>query len=315
MFGFFKSPLGVDLGASSLKVVQVQGKTVSVAAVVDIEERRHDAAALGNQLEGFFKSLGLEGKPAVVNLPGAHAFIRTVTLPKMPAKELKEALMWEVKKQLPYPLEEVVFDYVSAESGEHIAVTYAASEKYYAEAHIAPLKAAGLDVVALDINPLCLLRTIRPATSGNVVVLDMGAMSTEIHIVKNGILRITRAVGTGGPQLRRRLVLDGLSEEEAERVLKEGSREELSGPLSEISLEVSRSIDFYKANFKEKTIAEIILVGGVSLNPGVRDFFSEAFGLSVSVPDPFKDLRLADEGMRPLGPLFAIAAGLARRQS
>jgi Tfp pilus assembly PilM family ATPase len=115
--------------------------------------------------------------------------------------------------------------------------------------------------------------------------------------------------------MKGRLVLEGLSEEEAEKVLREGSREQLSGPLSDISLEVSRSIDFYKANFKEKAIAEIILAGGVSLNPGVRDFFSEAFGLPVTVPDPFKDLHLADEGMRPLGPLFAIAAGLARRQA
>ncbi len=315
MFGFFKSPLGVDLGASSLKVVQVQGKTVSVAAIVDIEKHRHDAGALGSQLEGFFKGLGLGGTPAVANVPGSHTFIRTVMLPKMPAKELKAALMWEVKKQLPYPLEDAVFDYVSAESGEHIAVTFAASEKYYAEAHIAPLKGAGLDVMALDINPLCLLRTIRPATAGNVVVLDMGATSTEIHIVKNNILRITRTVGAGGDQLKRGLVLEGLSEEEAEKVLREGSREQLSGPLSEILLEVFRSIDFYKANFQEKAIAEIILAGGVSLNPGVRDFFSEAFGLPVSVPDPFKDLLLADEGMRPLGPLFAIAAGLARRQA
>jgi Tfp pilus assembly PilM family ATPase len=46
----------------------------------------------------------------------------------------------------------------------------------------------------------------------------------------------------------------------------------------------------------------------------VRDYFSQGFGLPVSVVDPFKDFRLSDEAIRPLGPLFSIAVGLARRK-
>lgn len=315
MLNFFRSPLGVDFGTSSLKVVGMNGKKVSVAAVVDIEENRHDAEGLGRQLGAFFAGLGLRGSQAVVNNPGTHTFIRTVLFPRMPARELKDALMWEVKRQLPYPVEESVLDYVATESADQIAVTFAASEKHYTEEHIAPLRAAGLNVVAVDINPLCLLRTISPLTAGNTVVLDLGDLASEIHIVKNGVLRITRAVGAGADMIKRRLMGEGASREDAERLLREGSISDLETPLSDIYLEVFRSVDYYKANFKETSIAEIILSGGPSLNPAVRDYFSQGFGLPVSVVDPFENLKLSDENIRPLGPLFSIALGLARRKA
>jgi type IV pilus assembly protein PilM len=312
---FFKSPLGVDFGTSSLKIIQMQGKTVKIAAIVDLEENRHDPDALGRQLDAFIMSLGLRGKRAVVNTPGSHTFIRTVMFPRMPGKELKEALMWEVKRQVPYPLEDAVLDYVTTESGNQVAVTFAACEKRYAEGYIEPLRVAGLEVAAVDINPLCIMRTLKTSTAGNVVVVDIGAMSTEIHIIKNGVLRITRTVGTGGDRIRKRLELDGMSETESQRQLKEGSQETLSAPLSELSLEIFRSIDYYKVNFKETNIAEIILTGGPSINPAVKGFFADTFGLPVGVNDPFAGLKLSDEGMRPLGPLFSVAVGLARRGS
>jgi type IV pilus assembly protein PilM len=312
---FFKSPLGVDFGTSSLKIIHVQGKTVKVAAIADLEEHRHDADALGRKLDAFIMGLGLRGRSAVVNTPGSHTFIRTAMFPRMPVKELKEALMWEVKRQMPYPLEDAVFDYVTTESGNQVAVTFAACEKSYAEGHLAPLRVAGLQVAAVDINPLCIMRTLKTSTAGNVVVVDVGAMSTEIHIIKNGVLRITRTVGTGGDRIRKRLELDGMSEDEAKKQLREGSQEILSAPLSEISLEIFRSIDYYKANFKESTIAEMIITGGPSINPAVKGFFADTFGIPVSVNDPFAGLKLSDEGMRPLGPLFSVAVGLARRSS
>jgi type IV pilus assembly protein PilM len=295
---FFKSPLGVDFGTSSLKIIHLQGKAVKVAAILDLEEHRHDPDALGRKLDAFIMGLGLRGRSAVVNTPGSHTFIRTVLFPRMPGKELKEALMWEVKRQMPYPLDDAVLDYVTTESGNQVAVTFAACEKRYAAGHIEPLRVAGLKVAAVDINPLCIMRTLRPSTAGNVVVVDIGALSTEIHIIKNGVLRITRTVGIGGERIRNNLEHDGMSEAEAQKQLREGSQETLSAPLSEISLEIFRSIDYYKANFKESNIAEIIITGGLSINPAVKGFFADKFGLPVSVNDPFAGLKLSDESIR-----------------
>lgn len=315
MFSFFSSPFGVDIGSRTLKVIQTRGRTVSVAAVMDTglpdEEERHYA----ERMEQFFTSLNLRDKPAVVNVPGSHAFIRTVNFPLMPHGELVEALRWEVKRQLPYPVEDAVFDYVATDTSENIAVTYAACEKQYIQDHIAPLKAAGLNIAAIDINPLSLLRTIKPGSAGNVVILDIGGANTEIHIVKNMVLRITRTVEVGAETLKRQLMAGGMDEAEAERLMRTGTLDELGGLLAEISTELFRSIDYYKATFKEKAVNEIMLTGGLTLNPEVKRHFEEAFGLPVSVPDPFEGMELSDESMRALGPVFSVAVGLTRRKA
>ncbi len=314
MLGFFRSPLGVDFGSSALKVAQIKGTSVNLAAVLNIEGNRNDPDALGQQLSGFFGSIGATGRDAIVNVPGSHAFIRTVSFPSMPEGELKEALTWEVKRQLPYHLEDAIFDYVSSQDGDTLLVTYAATERKYSEEHLEPLRRAGLNLVGVDINPLCLLRTIRPRTAGNTVVVDIGATSTEIHVFKNGVLRITRTVEAGGEFMKKRLVSEGADPEEADRLLREGSADELGDVLRDIMLEVFRSIDYYKANFKEKGVSEIIVTGGPSLNPQVVGFFKDMFGLPVSVPDPFNGLALSDETLRPIGPIFPIAVGLAKRK-
>ncbi len=314
MLGFLAPPIGVDFGTSFVKVAQIKGRAVKLAAALDTEAAQNNPEALGQQLAGFFGGLGITGKAAIVNVPGSHAFIRTVSFPAMPDKELREALTWEVKKQLPYHLEDAIFDYVSTQDGDSLLVTYAATEKKFSEEHLEPLRRAGLNVVAVDINPLSLLRTIRPKTAGNTVVVDIGSTYTEIHIFKNGVLRITRTVESGGKYMKRRLVSGGASDEDAERLLREGSADELSEALRDIMLEVFRSMDYYKANFKETGVSELIITGGPVLNPEVAGFFRDMFDLPVSVPDPFEGLTLSDETLRPLGPLFSIAVGLARRK-
>ena len=62
-----------------------------------------DESLLIGRLKNFFKEINIAGKDAVVHIPGHLSFIRTINLPPMPKGELKEAVKWEIKRQLPYP--------------------------------------------------------------------------------------------------------------------------------------------------------------------------------------------------------------------
>lgn len=312
MLGLTKSPLGVDFGASSLKVLQLKGRTATAVAVQDLREQ-HDQDSLTRAIDAFVTRTGLKGKRAAVNTPSSHTFIRTVMFPRMPERELKDALTWEAKRQLPYAIEDAVFDYVTAESGDQVAVTFAACERSYLEEHIAPLIAAGLVIVAVDVNPLCIMRTLKYRTAGNTAVIDIGSVHTDIHIIKNGVLRLTRTVGEGEDNIKQAIMAEGRNEAEAHKLLREGSKDSLGGPLADLSLEIFRSIDFYKTTFKEAGISEIIITGSAAMNPAFREHFSEQFGVPTSVNDPFADIEMRDESMRRLGPIFSVATGLARR--
>lgn len=313
--GLFRpAPYGVDLGGGSLKVVRLKGKRVATAALIDIpEEIREVETRTISILHDFLKGIGASGKQAVVQLPGGQAFIRTVNFPPMPRGELNEAVTWEVKRQSPYPPEDTIYDYVAVQTEEGLAVTFASAERKAVLRHIFPFKEAGVDVIAIDISPLCLLRALKPKSPGNVMLLDIGAVSTEINIAKGGILRLSRTVDMGGDYIKRYFLSAGASPADAEKQVREGGEEELKAPLDEFLREITRSMDYYTANFKEKTFAEVILTGGVSINPAVKNYFTRALGIPLGAPNPFEGQEMADETMRGLGPRFSVALGLAMR--
>jgi len=315
MSGLFRpAPLGVDLGSGSVKVIELKAKKISIAAFMDIpSSEREDEPLLINRLHNFLKELNIIGKEAVVHIPGILSFIRTINLPPMPKGELKEAVKWEVKRQLPYPPEEAVYDYVAMEVADGIIVTFASAERKNVQRYIFPFKEAGLSVIAVDVNPLCLIRTLPLQDSGNIIVLDIGAKNMEIDIVRSGALRLSRTVEMGGEYIKNQLINEGFSATEAEDILIKGPAENMKEILNQFLKEVFRSIDYYKATFKEKTFSEVILTGGVAINHAVRDYFSHIFDVPVIVPNPFDSFIMKDETLRPFGPRFSVAIGLARR--
>jgi type IV pilus assembly protein PilM len=311
---FKPTPIGVDLGSGSIKVVGLKAKKIKIAAFMDISSsEREDETLLIKKLSDFFTDLNIIGKEAIVHIPGTLTFIRTINLPPMPKSELKEAVKWEIKRQLPYPQEEAVYDYVAKEVSDGILVTFASAERKNVNRYTFPFNEAGLNVTAVDVSPLCLIRALPVQGSGNIILLDIGARSMEIDIVRSGALRLTRTVEMGGEHIKEYLINEGFSQKEAEDILLEGPAERIKDVLTQILKEVFRSMDYYKATFKEKTFSEVMLTGGVATNHVIKDYFSYVFDVPVSVPNPFHDFVMKDETLRPLGPRFSVAIGLARR--
>lgn len=310
---FRPAPLGVDLGSGSLKVIELKAKKVSIAAFIDIPASDREEILLINRLRGFFKELNILGREAAVHVPGNLSFIRTISLPPMPKSELKEAVKWEIKRQLPYSPEEAVYDYIAQEVPDGIVVTFASVERENIRSYLFPFKEAGLNIVAVDAAPLCLIRALPVHDPGNIILLDIGSRNMEINIAKSGSLRLTRSVELGGEHIKSHLLNEGFSEEEAADILIEGPQEKMKEILNQFLKEIFRSTDYYKATFKEKTFSGVILTGGVAINNAVRDYFSHVFDIPVTVPNPFDSLIMKDESLRPFGPRFSVAIGLARR--
>jgi len=88
--------------------------------------------------------------------------------------------------------------------------------------------------------------------------------------------------------------------------------------VDRIILETQRSIDYYKAQFREGVIQKVVLTGGVSLMPGLVEYFSTYFEAEVLIDNPFQNLRCNDAQVRDLilmAPRFSTSVGLALRRS
>lgn len=306
--------IGVDLGSSSIKIAEISRKKISLAALMEIPPaERVEEAALISRLKGFFQEIGISDRESVIYIPGSYSFIRTIYFPAMPDSELKEAIRWEIKRQLPYSEEDAIFDYISQEVPEGIAATFAAVEIKNVRKYVSVFKEAGLKVIAVDVSPLALIRALDPKDTNNILLIDIGAKHLEVDIIRLGVLRLTRTVEMGGELIINYLIGEGVSLEDANKILMNASSDEMKEPLNQILREITRSINYYKANFKEKVFTSVILTGGLSLNSHINDYFSKSLDMPVSVPNPFEGFTLADESIRMLGPRFSVAMGLARR--
>ena len=341
--------LGIDLGASSLKAVRLlpsrQGIKLDYIVLVDLPYRNGGGADRDGVLA--FRSLAEDRKVrrsrSVINAFGKPPLIRRLTLPTMPKKELKEAVKWEAKKLIHLPMEEVLLDFLTM-SGPEVGgqqeqeILLVAAEKDMIAYVIRQTRRAGLRVVAVDASPLSLLHAARHNYPDDLhktlILIDIGAIKTEINIAKDSFLRFTRTVQFGGHDLTASLEKQlGLSFEEAERLKKEQGieapgeditddasftrfREVLKAKVDHLILEVQRSIDYYRTLFRDPMEGKIILTGGTSLMPGFSSHFSSYFDIPIQVDDPLNGLicGTAAEPYRNIAPRFTSCIGLALRE-
>ncbi|MGH7274585.1 MAG: type IV pilus assembly protein PilM [Nitrospiria bacterium] len=341
--------LGIDRGTCSLKAVRLlpsrRGISLDYAALVELP---HQNGSPGEQdrvlaLQSMLKSHDVRRCKSVINVFGKPPLIRYLTVPCMPKEELKEAIKWEAKKQMSLPIEDIVLDFLivgeQVEGGQRLyEIVLVAAEKAVILNEIQETQRAGLRIAALDVGPLSLLNTVRlnypKDLSQGLVFIDIGAGKTEINLARDGILRFTRTVQTGGndltASLQRELHLDY---EDAEQLKRERgmnpSGEDISKSISHkrylevlkealdrLILEVQRSLDYYRAQFRVEAARKIVLMGGTPLMPGFSDYFSSYFDAEVEVDDPFTEItcRSASFGdLRAMAPRFSSSVGLALR--
>jgi type IV pilus assembly protein PilM len=330
---------GIDIGTSAVKVVRISGarrQTIMSAQILELPLAESAGGGREDALR-MFKAGGKVGKRTATLLPGKHLTIRHLTFPKMPPAELQEAVQWESKRHIPYSLDTAVIEYlVLGErlegSVEKCDVLLVAADRSAVNEFLAAFERVGMDIDVLDAHPLALrnvLRLRKEPPDENVLLVDIGAGKTEIDIFRQGALRFSRCIETGGLDATHAVAADlgvGLEEAEAIKVMTnvvsapddDRAAASIRTKLDTILLEIRRSIEYFKTSFREKAVAHTILTGGVALTPGIREYFSRSLDGPVEIDDPFSgvgaDTGVLDE-LRGQSSRFAAAVGLALRRA
>jgi type IV pilus assembly protein PilM len=297
------------------------------------------------------KYFNFKEKKVVCSLPGRSVVIRQVTLPSgLSDKELKVAAIGEVERFLPFPLDEMEFDYevlgeVQQGDVKQSSVLFVAAHREAVQRRVEAAHFAGLDSVEVDVDPFVILRSMvesglfedQDTFTQTFLLIEMGASSTSVSIVKNGVLRFTRIFAVGGDMLTH-AVESGLAMNylDAEKLKKtkavafvdeelgavdSESRElhEMIRPhLEALSLEVRRSLAYYTSKYRGEGVTKILLTGGGSLLKGISRFFEEDLGIPVAYGNPMSNIyyignREAAEVSKTI-PFLGIALGLSLRQ-
>jgi type IV pilus assembly protein PilM len=362
MAGLFgsKTPLiGLDLGSGYLKIAQLKETTKGLnlvnigllptpkGAIENAKIVNPDEIAEG--IRTLLRMYSFIGKRVVTSVSGQLVTVRTLTVDKLPEKELDEVIKWEVQKLIPFKIEEASFDYqilgtVQDTKGEKFSIIAAAASLDIINSIVSAIKLAKLEPVAIEIESFAELRlldyTYKDKYSNYIIILiNSGYSFTNINIIEDGILRFTRTIPFGGKTLIR-VLQDGLkiNEKDAETYLVTGCDlriekypkdsetyrlSELIIPLiEEFSLEIRRSLIYYQGlpNFSGKKFL-VILGGGTSRLKGLVDYVGSYLKVETILDDlllkgvVYNPKLFTEDYLREMSPFFTVAVGLAMREA
>src|SRR5574341_924425 len=115
--GLFGSNIitGVDIGAGSIKIVRIapgRKPRLLAAGIVEFPLDKTGAPGVGTDLRFLFSGKKFRSRHVVTLLPGKYLTVRALTMPKMPPAELAEAVRWESKRHISYPLDAALVEYL-----------------------------------------------------------------------------------------------------------------------------------------------------------------------------------------------------------
>lgn len=345
MFGLNKPTfLGIDFGTSSIKAVELRVEEEKVYLnnyaeinLTTIERGGDDSqggydARVTTYLRALLERLQPKAKQVYVAMPAFIGLVALAEFPRMSEKELQEAIQFEAHKYIPSPLEEVALSWeivgetpgsgVAGENPGKVEVLLVAALNKEVERYESYISSVGYDMQLLELETFSMVRSVVDGDTGVFLVADIGSRATNLVLVENGLVKVSRNLDVGGRDITRTLMEGlGISEDRAE-ALKKSSKDYLNAPdnrlifpaLETILSEMQRIIGMHQIRHPDRSIDGIILSGGTAGLTGLATYCNRLLNLPVTVGDPWEQVMYTSEvsgAVKRMGTSFAVALGLA----
>jgi type IV pilus assembly protein PilM len=347
MFGKKKSVAGLDIGSSSVKMVELDGKMNNLNLVslgfenlpadTIIDGQIMELNVVSDVIQSVCSNHQVKASNVVTGVSGHSVILKNIVLPPMSREELEESIDWHAEEHIPYDLADVSLDYqVTAESQDSTNVLIAACKRERIDNIKQAIQLAGKTPVIIDVDTFALQNcyevNYNPSDDDVVTLLNIGASTMNVNIVKGTRSLFTRDITVGGSQftdaLQRSL---GLNFQQAEAVkrgvsdavegIEEKSIEPLMNNVTEIvAMEIQKTFDFFRATTddNETVVNKILISGGGSKLVGLAQELSQRLELPVEVLNPFRNIKVDNRKFDPdylseIVPEMAVAVGLAVR--
>jgi type IV pilus assembly protein PilM len=331
-----KGVWGIDLGQCALKALRVELHDGQIHATnFDYVEHPKilsqpdaDPDQLTREaLEQFLSRNHLKGDYVVIGVPGQSGLARFVKLPPVEEKKIGEIVKFEAKQQIPFPLEEVVWDFQKIGSGEvtdgfalETEIGLFAMKRDIISRCLQHYTEVGIEVDAIQMAPLALCNFVAYDQLGKggppvapsedddtpkgkrkcVVALDIGTDASNLVITDGDKVIWQRPIPLGGNHLTRALSKElKLTFAKAEHLKRNAAKSPpdlkqilaaLRPVLTDIVGEVQRSLGYFTGAHREAHIAYLVGLGSAFRLPGLQKYLSEKLGLEVKKPATFERL-------------------------
>lgn len=340
-----KEVVGIDIGSSSVKVVQLKDNKGSFQllnigiyplppeAIVD--NTLMDSTSIAAAIKNLVTSLGIKIKDVVCSISGNSVIIRKIVLPAMPQEELEDQISWEAEQYIPFDINDVNMDFqiLSPDSNDpsKMNVLLVASKKDIINDYVSVFSEAGMQLSVVDVDSFAVQNAFEAnhdySSEDILALINIGASVMNINVIKDGITLFTRDVQMGGnlysEEIQKQMGLSSYDAEIGKLLAHESKNDALRNVILKvnetIAQEIRRSLDFYNSTATDDRITSVYVSGGCSKVYNLVNTISEKIGLPVDRINPFAKLKYNEKDFDPeylqeISPFMAVPVGLAIRR-
>jgi len=331
--------LGLEIGSANLKLVELSGNPPVLRGLairptppgVIQEGSIVEPGVLANELRDMMNELRTRKRYVVTAASNLAVITRTLQVPKMPIKQMEEAVRWEAERYIPFPIDEVVLDYSPLDTheavpdGEQMDVVVGAARQETVASLVEALKAASLEPLIIDVKPFAGLRTLNNRLHGTdrepiTLFLEIGAESSALVLTRGGRLLLNRVINLSGKDftaaISRAFNLDIMAAEDAKKnyglatiptededlLLDFDAERERFNParmydairpvLVELTTELRRSLEFFRVQVGDLGVDQGFVAGGGSKLRSLVPLLADTLGIPLEQADPWQGIQV-----------------------
>lgn len=348
------SILAIDIGACSLKVAsftypQSGGLILEDFAFTefggDLQEDEYNNA-LRETLNSTMAENDFESPNVYFSFSGQSAFIRFVKLPPIGDEEnrVKQVVEYEAKQNVPYPIDEVIWDYQligNVEDETEIETMFVVVKNDIIDELTSAIEEIGKESLLIDVAPTAAYNAARANGIGEddcAMILNIGGRCSSLIFIDSGRFFV-RTIPIAGFTVTQQISKEfGIPFSDAEELKKKHGFVALGGayeePDSEVAAtvskivrnvmtrlhgEINRSINVYRSQQKGTKPSKLYLAGGSSVMAFTPRFFSEKLKIPVEYFNPFQVVSLSPnidkEALAEVAHMFSEVIGLGLRHA
>lgn len=339
--------IGLDIGTSTIKLVEVEGsgKKTTLSSFGYIPTPQNSVVAgeivqpelVSQAIVELIKQTKTKRKKAAIGICGTAMITKRISIPRIEENLLPEQLRWEAEQYIPFDINEINLGYHilrnSQTSPEQMNLLLIAAKKDLVVKYAEVVESAGLNCILADVAGFALSNCYQlnynatgPHTAG---LMSMGASLTQFVVMENNEVTFCRDIPVGGMNFTSDIQKTmGISFEEAESLkisagqgqpVPQEVMDSINQTSEAVSEEIRRSYDFYLATAGDISIPKFYVTGGGFALKSLKEKMQSTLGVSVDNLNPFAAINYDHrtfnaDFIHQISPFISIGLGLALRQ-
>lgn len=311
--------VGCDIGGQTVKVVQLGGKLKSPKALgYGLAQFDPKWVAKGvivdpQKLAGVIKTLltqprqgQFKARAVGIAVPMSVVYVRPLQLPALKKEDIAQAVQLEVEQYIPVPSKDLYVDYeiVNTLPDKTLELQIAAVPRVVVDSHMKLFELLGLLPESVEVSIAAIMRSLTQNNTTPTLLADFGSAATDI-VVGDRTIKLSSTLAVGGNTITQALVKSmNVTVQQADEIKQKfgigpsGLRKEILAAIEphvqDIVKEINKAIKYYNQRGGGQQIQRIVMSGGSSYMPGLKDYLTKLFQVPVVINNPWQNVNFGN---------------------